>query len=87
MNNTETDTVTQKRILHLSTDYSDLLHLPYNTLIGFKTCLYTGALVKFLTEFNAPDKSIVLPARIVQIEHLGGGNWEVLEYENDYLPF
>jgi hypothetical protein len=87
MNNTETNTVAQKRILHLTTDYSKLLHLPYNTMIGFKTCLYTGALVKFLTEFNAPDSNIVLPVRIVQIEHLGGGNWEVLEFDDGYLPF
>jgi hypothetical protein len=40
-----------------------------------------------LTEFDAPDMSIVLPARIVQITHLGSGNWEVTEFDDDYLPF
>ena len=77
----------QKRILHLTTEYSELLHLPFNTVIGFKTCLYTGALVDFLGEFFAPKADFIFPVRIVQITHLGDGNWEVEEFDDDYLPF
>lgn len=78
---------TQKRILHLTTEYSNLLHLPFETVIGFTTYLYTGALEKFLTELNTLDRDLILPARIVEITFCGGGSWEVEEFQDDYLPF
>jgi len=79
--------VTQKRILHLTEEYTQLLHLPFDTVIGFTTCLNTAGLVEFLGEFNAPDRDFIFPVRIVQITFLGGGSWEVTEFKDDYLPF
>lgn len=87
MNETNTEISVQKRILQLTDEYSQLLHLPFETVIGFTTCLNTAGLVEFEGEFNAPDKDFIFPVRIVQITFLGGGIWEVTEFNDDYLPF
>lgn len=86
MSQFEANTV-QKRILQLTDEYSQLLHLPFETVIGFTTYLHTGGLVEFLGEFNAPDRDFIFPVRIVQITFCGGGSWEVEEFQDDYLPF